>query len=114
MSQRKSFIPSGLAHILKRRRNGRPESAERKRRLFFEALQERVVLAVVNWDGGAGTFNWNDANNWENDILPGMTDDAVIGDLTGTPTITVTATTDRKIVTATEKIAVAHGRSVGT
>ena len=42
-----------------------------------------VLLAQsdVLWDGGAGTFNWFDAANWQNDTLPGPTATAVIGDL---------------------------------
>ncbi len=33
--------------------------------------------AANTWDGGAGTGNWNDALNWDNDLVP-----------TGTPSLT--------------------------
>ena len=28
-----------------------------------ERLEDRTLLSAVSWDGGAGTFNWADANN---------------------------------------------------
>ncbi|MFT4737035.1 MAG: hypothetical protein ACI8QD_001089 [Cyclobacteriaceae bacterium] len=42
-----------------------------------------LSLAQVTWDGGAGTDNWSDANNWNPNGLPDDGDDVVIsnGDL---------------------------------
>ena len=40
------------------------------------------------WDGGAGTNEWNDALNWDNDALPGVDDDVLIPDLLGGTPIT--------------------------
>ncbi|HID39163.1 MAG TPA: hypothetical protein EYP36_06585, partial [Calditrichaeota bacterium] len=37
------------------------------------------VSAVVSWDGGAGTSNWNDALNWSNDQVPTSADNVTIG-----------------------------------
>jgi len=34
--------------------------------------------ATVTWDGGAGTDNWGDANNWDTNALPDIFDDVVI------------------------------------
>ncbi len=42
-------------------------------------LEDRIEPAVIAWDGGAGTFNWADANNWVGDTLPSSIDEAVIG-----------------------------------
>jgi hypothetical protein len=42
----------------------------------------------VTWDGGGIVpFSWDDADNWDTNTLPGLTDDVVIPDLAGTPTI---------------------------
>jgi Ca2+-binding RTX toxin-like protein len=57
--------------------------SQRSCRLDFEPLEDRRVLAAVFWDGGAGTFNWNDATNWSGDSLPGEADDVTI-DVAGT------------------------------
>jgi hypothetical protein len=51
------------------------------------------------WDGGAATSNWSDAANWDSNILPTTGDDVLIGDLSGTPTIDVTATMDIQSLT---------------
>lgn len=56
----------------------------------FEAmhpLEHRVLLAVVNWDGGGDGTTLTQAQNWAGDVLPGTGDDAVIN-VAGTPTIT--------------------------
>src|SRR5262245_23335675 len=74
---------------LRRQRLGARRSRSRARsfqRLNVEALENRLLLTVT-WDGGAGTFNWNDAGNWDTDSLPGAADAVVIPDLAGTPTI---------------------------
>ena len=55
---------------------------------WVEFLELREMLAAVTWDGGAGTFNWNDADNWDNDTRPGSSDDVSFGTLAG-QTVTV-------------------------
>ncbi len=59
----------------------------RRRRFAIELLEDRRLLAVVTWDGGAGTLNWTDANNWDTNVIPATVDSVVIPDLVGTPTI---------------------------
>ena len=54
-----------------------------------EALEPRMLLATVTWDGGAGTDSWHDAMNWSGDVLPGPLDDVVI-DVAGEQTIEFT------------------------
>ncbi|MCR9294671.1 MAG: hypothetical protein NXI32_18290, partial [bacterium] len=46
-----------------------------------ERLEDRRLLAVVNWDGGGGDLNWNNPANWDTDQLPGVGDDVVIADI---------------------------------
>ncbi len=45
---------------------------------IVEACEERVLLAAVSWDGGAGDLLWNNPLNWNSDQLPGPTDDVTI------------------------------------
>ncbi len=59
----------------------------RRRKFAIELLEHRRLLAIVTWDGGAGTLNWTDANNWDNNVIPATVDSVVIPDLVGTPTI---------------------------
>ncbi|MFO0979550.1 MAG: hypothetical protein U0996_24325, partial [Planctomycetaceae bacterium] len=83
--------------------------ARRGRTSMIEILETRALLATVTWDGGAGTFNWFDANNWDTNAVPTTADDAVIPDLVGTPTITVNATTTVNSITSLERIAFSAG-----
>src|SRR5437763_1669909 len=58
---------------------------QRYRSLRLETLEDRRVLATVNWDGGGDGQQWLDRFNWSNDTLPGSGDDVVIdvpGDIT--------------------------------
>ena len=43
-------------------------------------------LGTITWDGGAGTNNWGDANNWNPDVVPTSSNDV---SLTGANTIDV-------------------------
>ena len=42
-------------------------------------LEDRVVPAIINWDGGGGDGLWSTARNWSGDALPGSADDVRIG-----------------------------------
>jgi Ca2+-binding RTX toxin-like protein len=76
----------------------------------LEALEDRTTPAIVTWDGGAGTFDWNDAANWDNNALPTSVDDVIIPDLTGSPVIFVSGSTvDVLSVTAQEKVSLNGG-----
>ncbi|MCX5676598.1 MAG: hypothetical protein NTX87_16480 [Planctomycetota bacterium] len=44
----------------------------------FEALESRLLLSTVTWDGEAGTSYWSDPLNWSGNHVPGATDDVVI------------------------------------
>ena len=80
--------------LARRTRDGsRKACFGRTPRLFVELLEARHLLSTVSWDGGAGTANWHDALNWSTDTVPTAADHAIIGDLTGTPTIIVSTST---------------------
>ena len=68
-----------------------------------------VTARTVSWDGGAGTFNWSDANNWNIDSLPTTGDDVTIPDLSGTPTISSSGTVAIKSLTSAENLAITGG-----
>src|SRR5262249_5917804 len=51
----------------------------RRPALRVEALEDRTVpTATITWDGGGDGFNWNNAANWSDDVLPGASDDVEI------------------------------------
>ncbi|MGR3810271.1 hypothetical protein [Jiulongibacter sp. NS-SX5] len=44
--------------------------------IFLHNLQGHC--STITWDGGAGSLNWSDANNWDSNSLPVAGDDVVI------------------------------------
>ena len=59
-----------------------------------------TFAAEKTWDGGAGTANWHDANNWSPDGIPGETDTVTIG--AAFPEVVYTSTAgDRTVRTLT-------------
>ncbi len=87
--QRKSRPARRVPQLQRRRHEFRVALARQSLKPQFEALEQRRLLATVTWDGGAGTFNWSDANNWDTNQFPGAVDDVVIPDLAGTQTINI-------------------------
>lgn len=69
---------------------------------FHAAISAAAALAVQSasaantWDGGAGTGNWNDPANWDNDLVP-----------TGTPALAFAGTT--QLATANNTLTQANG-----
>ena len=59
----------------------------------FEPLEERRLLSVIQWNGGpSGTgTNFEDPTNWVGGVLPGPSDDAVIGSAFSSQTVTSAA-----------------------
>src|SRR5262249_10999847 len=47
----------------------------------LERLEDHIVPATINWDGGGGDFNWNNPVNWDSNTLPGADDSVAIGAL---------------------------------
>src|SRR5262245_3289627 len=91
-----------------------PLLARRKARflrkpLTLELLEKRNLLAVF-WDGGAGTFDWNDALNWNTDSLPGPADDVTIDVSNSVATIEFTGgISSIKSLTCNENLAILTG-----
>jgi RHS repeat-associated protein len=88
-------LPLWLRNPIGRRSKLRKRSLPRRYSFhpLLEALEERVLPALVTWIGGSG--DWSTVTNWRNDamppvnVLPGPNDDAVID----VPGISVTHST---------------------
>lgn len=79
------------------RRRVRSEShrLRARRRLLIESMEDRRLLTTIYWDGGStgsGT-QWEDAENWVGDFVPGASDDVVIGDEFASSTIVINGNT---------------------
>jgi len=46
--------------------------------VFLGLPSINAFAAAIKWDGGAGTTNWNDANNWDGDVVPTSSDDVTL------------------------------------
>ncbi len=46
--------------------------------LFGVLPAPSALAATITWDGGAGTSNWNDANNWNGNVVPSATDEVIL------------------------------------
>jgi hypothetical protein len=52
--------------------------------LFFILFLSQSLFAQGLWDGGGGDPNWSTALNWDDDAIPGASDDVIIGNFTTT------------------------------
>jgi hypothetical protein len=77
-------------------------------RLRGEMLEQRRQLAAVFWDGGAGTSNWGDANNWSGNALPAAADDVTIS-VPGTITVNLAVLATVRSLNCSENLAVGSG-----
>ena len=59
-----------------------------RRRLQMERLEDRRLLAIVNWDGGGDGTNWADPLNWDTDSVPTLADDVIIN-VAGSPLVRI-------------------------
>ncbi len=76
-----------------------------------EALEPRKLLAIT-WDGSSGDNLWSNPANWNLNRVPGATDDVVIPNVAGAPTITFSAaagTVSILTLTASEAFSVTGG-----
>lgn len=46
--------------------------------VFLSLPSIDAFAATIKWDGGAGTSNWNDANNWDGNAVPTSSDDVIL------------------------------------
>ena len=70
------------------RRFGTPPAARRFRLPDIEVLEERRLLANVQWIS-ASSGDWDVASNWSTDTVPGPDDDVTIDVGGATPTVTI-------------------------
>lgn len=56
----------------------RQKPALSRLRPALEMLEDRRMLAIVAWDGGGDGTSWDQAINWDGDVLPGIDDDVLI------------------------------------
>src|SRR5262249_54004316 len=88
---------------------GRRPIRHRVYRPWLEVLEDRLAPAVVNWDGGGGDFNWNNALNWDTNTLPTAADDVVI-DVAAALTVThPSGTTSINKLTSQESLTLSGG-----
>ncbi len=69
----------------------------RRRRLGFESLEDRRLLALVAWDGGGDGTSWHDPLNWDTNVLPTSVDDVTI-DVPGNVTVVVNSISGGPVV----------------
>jgi hypothetical protein len=72
-------VQPGAKHSPKRGRRLK-RGVRARRQLMLERLENRIVLSRIAWDGGGDGFSWLDADNWDGNVLPGSSDQAVIED----------------------------------
>ncbi|MBI1323258.1 hypothetical protein GC170_08735 [bacterium] len=88
------------------------ERKNRRVRLLAQALEDRAVPATVLWDGGAGSFEFNDAANWSTDIVPGPGDDVVIPALPGNQAVLTRGILSLASIRSESPIVMDYGNSV--
>ncbi len=104
-----TFVPA-VDRSDRRTRRRRPGTARHGRRLWFEGLEDRTLLATVTWINPAGG-NWDTASNWSTGALPGSGDDVVINSLNSGASVTHTQNVTDTVnsVTASAPITLAGG-----
>lgn len=85
--------PSSVRDARRLRSHGRRSHKQRikRRRRLFEQLEDRRVLANVAWDGGGDGTSWSDPLNWDSDVVPTIADDVTL-DVVGDPVIEIDTT----------------------
>lgn len=85
----------------------------RRTRLFLERLENRCTPTNVSWNGGAGTLNWGDQNNWSTGAVPGINDDVTISiAVSGPINIGANAYSVRSLNDTTAQLSIASGGSL--
>ena len=82
----------------------------RRRSLFVEGLENRLLLATVNWKS-TSSGNWGDAANWSTGQVPGPSDDVVIDVNGASPTVTIDSTTQAAVnsIASSDPLAISGG-----
>jgi fibronectin-binding autotransporter adhesin len=81
--------------------------------VLVEHLESRQLLATLSWDGGpSGTgTDWADPMNWVGDVVPGPSDDALIGAFAG-PAIQINGAATVRSVTSSKSLSIAGSLTV--
>ena len=95
------FIGQRVATLANRR--GRIPAQHQRTWMSGEALEGRVMLTAVSWDGGGDGANWSDAINWSGNALPGTDDDVTI-DIAGNAVVTLNFSTSIKSLLNREEL----------
>jgi len=74
------------------------------------ASASEPVFCTIQWDGGAGTQDWNHAQNWDADRLPGASDVACVFDAGNEVHYTTDVPTQVKALQADNWIVVSAGQ----
>ncbi|MFO0828334.1 MAG: hypothetical protein U0572_09300 [Phycisphaerales bacterium] len=81
----------------------------------LSAMNGAAQAVVRTWDGGAGTLNWNDANNWSPDGVPTLSDDVVIDVPASLVTITIAGTgASANTLSSNEKISASAALTIAS
>src|SRR5947207_6768678 len=78
--------PMPLRYSRKHKQSWPPGRKAFRFRPFLEPLEQRTLLATINWIAGSGNFH--DGSNWSGGLVPGANDVAVID--TGATAATIT------------------------
>ncbi len=80
-------------------------STRSTKRLAFENLERRTLLAAFIWNSDADG-NWNDAANWSSDIggVPGTSDTVTIDRGDANPVVTIDSNVHVSALTSSESI----------
>jgi RHS repeat-associated protein len=99
------------AHIRRalRDRKRNHSSDNRRRKLLFESLENRRLMAVVNWDGGGDGTSWSNALNWDGNFLPGAADDVVINVVSPTTVVHNSGTTSIRSLSVANTLDISGG-----
>ena len=72
----------------------------------LEMLEDRRMLAIVAWDGGGDGTSWDQAINWDGDVLPGIDDDVIIDVADQDVTVRIDSADSWKNSTPTEALSI--------
>ena len=76
--------------------------------MLLEMLEDRRLLATIQWDGEGGNNSWSNPLNWEGDELPGPDDDVQIA-VDGEITVEITSEVHVGSLTSEENLSIAAG-----
>ena len=79
-----------------------------KKRLSFEQLELRRLLATITFQNANGG-SWHNPANWNPQQVPGINDDAIIPAWEGNPVIQIDSTANVRTLTANEAVTVNGG-----